>query len=146
MSTSSFLIAPSIQAPAESATEVPRIICEPEDLKCRVKTEGERTQWKLSLALCESGDNPLALNKIDVNGTSSIGQWQFQANSWKYRIRKYKLFNYKSWEPADWENTIFSKIHQEIVLDRMIDDPTVTWQNEFPTCIKRVGLPPVAQG
>lgn len=109
--------------------------------------------WLLRLRLCESGDSQNAINPKDLDGTESAGLYQFKhtppslrvgkrPNTWQYYVQKYDLFGWQAWEDADWENALMSGWHQHQVLIRMLSDPDVKWTQEFPACVKRLGLPP----
>ena len=92
------------------------------------------------LADCESKGNPLALNKVDKNGLSSKGFWQFQDKTWRYYIQKYNLWNWQEWDEADYENAIWDANYQKVVVDKMFVDKDINLQKEFPTCSKKLKL------
>ncbi len=92
------------------------------------------------LSFCESGNNNLALNKIDKNGLSSKGTWQFQDKSWRYYIKKYDLWNWKEWEEADFENNVWDGEYQRVVVRKMFIDKDVDLRQEFPDCSKKLKL------
>ena len=102
----------------------------------------ERKFWLKKLRDCESGNSQLALNKIDKNGKSSKGLYQFQNKTWKHYVQKYDLWNWREWEDADYENNIWDGQYQERVVRNMLNDKEVVWSSEFPSCVKKLGLPP----
>ncbi|MCX5781779.1 MAG: hypothetical protein NT145_03610 [Elusimicrobia bacterium] len=102
------------------------------------KTSNNLTQWIEKLAICESSNNPLAVNPKDKDGRPKYGLFQFDIRTWKMYITRYNLFNYQKWEEADWWNAIYSDYHQEIVLREMIENG-VDLAKEFG-CIKKIGL------
>lgn len=102
----------------------------------------EQDLWLAKLRNCESGDNPLAINKVDKNGRSSKGLYQFQNKTWRSYIEKYDLWNWQEWEEADFENAIWDGWYQEVVIRKMLNDKEVIFKQEFPDCVKRLGLPP----
>ena len=101
-------------------------------------TSDNLTKWIEELALCESSNNPLAINPKDKDNRPKYGLFQFDIETWKMYIKRYKLFNYENWEEADWWNAIYSGYHQEIVLREMIKN-NVGLRKEFG-CIKKIGL------
>lgn len=102
----------------------------------------EQEFWLAKLRNCESGNNSLALNKVDKNGRSSKSLYQFQDKTWRHYIQKYDLWNWREWDNADYENAIWDGWYQEMVIRKMLNDKNVNFKTEFPTCIKRLGLPP----
>ncbi len=94
--------------------------------------------WIEKLALCESSNNPLAVNPRDSDARPKYGLFQFDIRTWKFYIKKYNLFHYETWEEADWWNAIYSDYHQEIVLREMIKNG-VNLRKEFG-CVKKIGL------
>jgi len=80
----------------------------------------------------------LAINPKDKDNRPKYGLFQFDIETWKMYIKRYKLFNYENWEEADWWNAIYSGYHQKIVLREMIKN-NVGLRKEFG-CIKKIGL------
>ncbi len=97
----------------------------------------ELEKWIKELALCESSNNPLAVNPKDKDSRPKYGLYQFDIETWKMYIKRYELFNYEEWEEADWWNAIYSDHHQEIVLKEMIKN-NVDLEKEFG-CVKKIG-------
>lgn len=95
----------------------------------------------VALGQCESHGDPAAVNPIDRDGTPSNGKYQFKRGTWRAYVLKYKLWGSDQWEPADFENTLFSGYHQDYVVRLMFTDPQVNLQWEFPACSKKLGLP-----
>lgn len=92
------------------------------------------------LALCESGKNALAENKVDHNGKASRGMWQFQDLSWKRYLLKYKLYKSDTWPNINFERSIWNDAYQHAVVTRMFVDPDVDLTREFPDCSKLLHL------
>ena len=108
----------------------------------RHSTTAQQDRWIEKLSYCESGHNQNAINPRDLDGTPSLGEFQFKVGTWKYYVKKYDLFNWKNWEEADWQNSLMSGWHQEVVLTYMIYDKEVDFSHEFPQCVRLNGLPP----
>lgn len=89
--------------------------------------------WIGKLALCESGDNDLAINPMDTDGTASLGTFQFKVSTYEWLLDKYDII------PAP----IFSSTTQRAIVRRMINDPQIKIHRQFPTCVKKIGLPPM---
>ena len=98
-------------------------------------------EWRMSMRLCESSDNPVAINPNDLDGTPSYGLYQYKPDTFKGYVIKYNLFDWKNWDKADWENALMSRWHQEEVMTKMIPDLDVVWETEFPDCTKQNGRP-----
>ncbi len=87
--------------------------------------------WLAVLEWCESRGFPDALNPIDKDGTPSFGAFQFKPDTFARYSKKYgidgKLKDYNT---------------QRAIVQRMIGDPEVIWEQEFPDCVRRYGRPP----
>lgn len=90
-----------------------------------------REAWLQKLILCESTGNPNAINKIDLDGTSSYGLLQFKPSTFKYFAKKYNV-------PGEMMNPE----SQKEVVRHMMDDKSVVWKNQFPDCVRKLGTPP----
>jgi len=101
----------------------------------------EALSAKQALANCESGGNPSALNPMDSDGTPSNGMYQFKRSTWRYFVEKYDLWNWREWDDADWENTMWSGEHQDVVVSLMFMDKEVNLHGQFPKCSSDLGLP-----
>ena len=89
------------------------------------------------MAICESTDNPLAINLIDKDGTSSYGRFQFKWQTLKYYVGKYKLADVSAWEKEDAINWAYDGEFTEKVFRKMLYDKNVNWKQEFPTCYRK---------
>ena len=95
--------------------------------------EAEIQAWLKSLETCESNGNERAINPMDTDGTESVGLYQFKYSTWKHYLKKYGMDS----QTSIWEGKL-----QRQVVRRMVDDPDVRWGNEFPSCVKKLGIPP----
>jgi len=102
----------------------------------------EQDSWINRLGLCESGNNQNAVNPLDLDGTASHGMYQFKIGTWKTFVQKYDLWNWREWEAADWSNTMMSDYHQTTVLQHMVNDTSVDFSHQFPSCTRKLGWPP----
>ena len=89
------------------------------------------------MAVCESTDNPLAVNLVDRDGTSSFGRFQFKPQTLKYYAEKYNLADISAWEKEDIMNWIYDGNFQEQIFRKMLYDKDIIWKQEFPTCFRR---------
>jgi len=102
----------------------------------------EQIVWRYVLEWCESRGQGLdAINPKDKDGTPSYYHYQFKPETLKYYAVKYQLLSndleridYLNWS-GDWELT-------SEILNRMINDKSVVWTQEFPDCVRRNGFPP----
>lgn len=78
---------------------------------------------------CESGGNDEALNPVDLDGTPSKGRFQFKDTTFTHFAKKYDI-------PV---TSVWNGDEQEKILRRMIDDPKVKLQNQFPDCYRKYG-------
>ena len=92
----------------------------------------QREVWLANLEWCESHGIPSAVNPKDNDGTPSFGAFQFKPATFRGYSKKYGLTG----SLMDYES-------QKAIMLRMLDDKDVRWENEFPACIRKLGLPPV---
>lgn len=90
-----------------------------------------RNEWLDKLVTCESGGRPGAINPMDRDGTASYGLLQFKPSTFAAYSKRYKI-----------PGQLMDPVAQRSITLRMMDDPTVRWQNEFPACVRKLGLPP----
>lgn len=101
-----------------------------------------RETWLSALEWCESHGVKTAINKMDKDGTPSFFSFQFKPSTFKYYSVKYKLLS-PDLEYEDYFNWMSDYDMTREVVRRMIDDPKVQWNMEFPDCVKRLGYPPI---
>lgn len=88
--------------------------------------------WLAKLMKCESGINTQAVNPIDLDGTSSLGLLQFKTATYAHFTGLYDI-----------EGEIMDGTSQIDIVTRWLLNPgTVTWENQFPACVRLLGLPP----
>lgn len=90
-----------------------------------------REEWLGDLILCESGGNPNALNPVDNDGTPSHGLLQFKDTTFTMYSERYGV-----------KGELYDPEVQKQLVRFMMDDSRVNWFNEFPACVRRLGLPP----
>lgn len=88
--------------------------------------------WVSVLEWCESRGVKTAINPMDRDGTPSYYSFQFKPATFEYYREKYGL------PEAD----ISDYNTQKEIVRRMIGDPDVQWNQEFPDCVRKHGLPP----
>jgi len=90
-----------------------------------------REDWLDELIICESGGNPNALNPIDRDGTPSHGILQFKDTTFAMYADRYGIIA-----------ELYDASAQKQMVRYMMDDARVVWHNEFPDCVRRLGVPP----
>lgn len=91
-----------------------------------------REEWLKNLIKCESGGNPLAVNEVDRDGTPSYGLLQFKPSTFETFSKAYGVVG----ELMDPEA-------QKEIVRKMMDDPSVKWEKQFPDCVTiYIGWPP----
>jgi hypothetical protein len=88
--------------------------------------------WLYALEWCESRGLPNAINPMDRDGTQSWGAFQFKPQTFAFYRQKYGLPSADLMDYAAQRETVL----------RMIQDPDVRLEKEFPECIKKIGMPP----
>lgn len=89
------------------------------------------------LRLCESGGKDNAINKVDLDGTSSWGRYQFKPETLYYFATRYKIL--EDVEPKEIYNVLMDGELQERVLIQMIEEyghERSFWLRQFPGCSK----------
>ena len=105
--------------------------------------EHRREVYIHALEWCESRGYNNAINEMDRDGTASYYNFQWKPSTFKYYSVKYKVLS-ADLEEADYFNWMGDYEMQHSILKKMLDDPKVVWQNEFPDCVnKKVGRPPM---
>ena len=99
----------------------------------------ELTAWEERLGKCESGNNPLAINKYD-GGSSSNGYHQYKFNTWNGDIKKYNL-------PFTEEDIWLKEAQMEVTKTVIKNEPKgyLRWTNctTNPSTPNYAGLPPL---
>lgn len=99
--------------------------------------------WRSALQWHESHGDKNALNPKDKNGLPSKGCFQFQDKTFRHYIEKYELLNLIDLDETDWLNWIWDCDLQTEIVNRMLSDKDVAWEQEFPDVVKnKIGLPP----
>ena len=101
-----------------------------------------QTIWMAALEWCESSGNKDAINKMDLDGTPSYYSFQFKPTTFLAYGVRYKLI-----EPGTYNIFwIMEKLKdydlQSRIVEKMILDPKVKWEREFPDCVRKLGRPP----
>jgi len=91
----------------------------------------DREEWLERLILCESSGNPEAVNPVDLDGTPSYGLLQFKPSTFEMFSKAYDI-----------EGELMDPEAQKAIVRRMMDDPSVRWENQFPWCVRKLGRPP----
>lgn len=81
---------------------------------------------------CESGIRKTAVNKIDLDGTSSIGLLQFKQGTFDTYAKEYNV-------PG---NIMDGDSQVAIVTYWILHPGTIDWKWQFPDCVRKYGLPP----
>ena len=101
----------------------------------KVKAEGteDPEEWLLALEWCESRGRPSAVNPNDRDNTPSYGLLQFKPSTFDFFTKAYGLPEKELMDPDA----------QRAIVRRMMQDPSIRWENQFPDCVKRhIGRPP----
>lgn len=96
--------------------------------------------WLSALEWCESSGKNDAINAEDLDGTPSYGAYQFKPGTFSGYVNKYGIEVER--EKGDLY-TFMNYSTQRKIVKRMMSDPEVRWEHEFPWCVKKLGRPPV---
>lgn len=89
------------------------------------------------MAICESSNNPSAINPNDLDNTPSYGRFQFKPTTLLHFVNKYKLADTTGWDIIDATNWCFDGQFTEKIFRKMLDDKSVNFSTEFPACFKK---------
>lgn len=87
--------------------------------------------WIAALEWCESRGDPEAVNEEDLDGTPSFGAFQFKPGTFSMFAKAYGI-----------EGDLMDRDAQYAIVRRMLDDRSVNWRQQFPGCVRILGLPP----
>lgn len=86
-----------------------------------------------ALEWCESNGDNSAINPKDLDGTPSYGAFQFKPSTLEYFASKYGVAT----------TTLMDYETQRAVVEQMIlHRKEIRWTQQFPWCVKKLGLPP----
>ena len=96
--------------------------------------------WISALEWCESRGKSQAINPKDRDGTPSYGGFQFKPSTFEMYRERYgiemPIVKKEQWSFMHYDT-------QRKIIEHMINDKKVKWENEFPDCVKKkVGRPP----
>lgn len=112
--------------PAESLAVGPIIAVE------QIRATEEQEAWLKDLEQCESSGNPEAVNEVDRDGTASYGLLQFKPGTFAFFAKAYGI-----------EGELMDPDAQRAIVRRMMKDPSIDWEWQFPDCVKKyIGRPP----
>lgn len=94
--------------------------------------------WLAKLMNCESDVKEWALNPSDSNGLPSRGILQFQDATYRGFTVKYGI----AVSDVD-SNQQKAENQVRIVTKWLLSPGEVTWENQFPACVKKLGTPPL---
>lgn len=102
-----------------------------------------KDDWLDDLERCESSGNPNAVNLVDKDGTASYGPYQFKPETLAvYGVKYGYLLVGTTPEELLQSGRIFERDLQRDVVRGMTIDADVDLTNEFPDCVRKLGMPP----
>ena len=104
----------------------------------------QQETWIRALEWCESNGVETSINKVDKDGTPSYYSFQFKPGTFRYYGEKYGTQE-KGLTYAEIMENMKSYEAQKIIVEKMIFDKEVKWRNEFPDCVRKLGLPPITK-
>ncbi|MFN3781544.1 MAG: hypothetical protein ACK4SO_05160 [Candidatus Kapaibacteriota bacterium] len=97
--------------------------------------------WISALEWCESRGIKEAINPRDKDGTPSWYSFQFKPETFRYYAIKYGLLSKEITLTETMEKMENYDLQREIIR-RMVSDRNIKWDQEFPSCFKKIGPPP----
>lgn len=96
--------------------------------------------WVNALEWCESRGKKEAINPNDVDNTPSYYSFQFKPSTFKQYGEKYGVIE-KNLEEEELKNLLKDHFLQREIVSHMLGDKTINFRNQFPACVKSLGLP-----
>lgn len=90
--------------------------------------------WLARLMQCESGIKTSAINPNDLDGTPSLGILQFKIGTFDHYKAKYGITG----------DIMQGEPQIAIVSEWILRPGEVDWTRQFPACVQKLGVPPVA--
>jgi hypothetical protein len=126
-----------ISAPQFEKIEVVEALPKTEILKPKPKITHAQEVWIHALEWCESNGKPTAVNPMDADGTPSYGAFQFKPSTFWHFANRYDVgITVVSDSHLDRDN------QYEVVAAMVAHRDEIEWHNQFPGCVKKLGLPP----
>lgn len=99
--------------------------------------------WINALEWCESRGKESAVNPNDKDNTPSYYSFQFKPGTFRYYGELYGVIN-KGFTDEEIMELIKDQKLQRKIVEYMVNDKSVVWEQQFPDCVKRkIGKPPV---
>lgn len=98
--------------------------------------------WISALEWCESRGAPAAINKVDLDGTSSYYSFQFKPGTFTWFGYKYGVLKSPVLPLKQALELMKDTEMQRDIVRGMVKDPTTAWHIQFPDCVKKLGTPP----
>lgn len=113
------------------ATSTPPVVEHIVDVNKMVGT-ADQEAWLKRLEMCESTGNPNAINPNDLDNTPSYGLLQFKPSTFAAFSKAYGI-----------KGELMDPDAQRAIVRRMMRDKSVNWHQQFPACVRALGLPPL---
>ena len=98
--------------------------------------------WLAKLEYCESTGNRYTINPTDNDGTPSFGPFQFKPDTLAYFGSAYGyLVHGTTGDMLLKSGQIFDRDLQRNTVKAMARDKEVDLAQQFPTCVRKIGLP-----
>lgn len=101
--------------------------------------------WISALEWCESRAINGAVNPKDKDGTPSYYAFQFKPSTFLALGNKYGVIDTSKQKPTDQQLLDLMKryeLQRGIVEEMVKDKQHIDWQNQFPACVRQLGMPP----
>lgn len=114
-------------------TQVSQISCETSVATSTPKLSPAQMIWFARLMYCESGMKATAVNPKDLDNTPSYGILQFKPSTFRWGAAQVGIATSTFYMDAE---------SQVAIVENWIINGGIDWYQQFPACIKKLGLPP----
>lgn len=124
----------------ETASSTPAIITPAEPEK-KILSHRQDT-WIRALEWCESRGETGAVNEIDRDGTPSYYAFQFKPGTFRSYGTLYGIIAAGIPEKELMELLKDRDLQYAIVSEMVLDYDSIDWRQQFPGCVRLLGMPP----
>ena len=97
--------------------------------------------WISALEWCESRGNITAINPKDKDNTPSYYSFQFKPSTFRLYGEQYSIVE-KGKSDKQIMELLKDQVLQRKIVENMVNDKGVIWKQQFPDCVKKLGIPP----
>lgn len=99
--------------------------------------------WTYALEWCESRGEVGAINPKDKDGTPSYYSFQFKPSTFRFYGERYGILSKGLTDTALTDKLKDYKTQRAIVEQMVLHAKEIDWKQQFPDCVRKLGMPPI---